>query len=187
MIYDEAYFLKDKPEWLKDLFRKVDNFCITGIQTGVKRTFLNTYVRYSFNNLMFCKIKSKLECLKIYLKLRYSEIENPPKWVRDYSKVARQTWVEICIRKEDLINNETILLDVVFDLTKKAFNRVIKHPGLSKISLEKPVKILPGFVNPTRFKLDLEISTDGFVQVGLRIHKSQVPRILEKLLDLERD
>lgn len=186
MIYDEAYFLKDKPEWLKDLFRKFDNFCITGIQTGIKNTFLHTYVRYSFNNLMFCKIKSKLECLKIYLKLRYSEIENPQKWVRDYSKISRQTWVEIVIRKEDLIE-ETILLDNVFDLAKKSFNRVIKQPGLSKISLGKPERILPGFVSPTKFKLDLEISTDGFVQVGLRVHKSQVPKILEKLLDLERD
>jgi len=183
MIYDEAYFLKDKPEWLKDLFRKIDSFCISGIQEGVKNTFLDTYVRYSFNNLMFCKIKSKLESLKIYLKLRYSEIEDPPKWVRDYSKISRQTWVEIIIKREDLVNNETILLDMTSDLIKKSFNRVIKHPELSKISLGKPERILPGFVTPTKFKLDLEISTDGFVQVGIRVHKSQVPKILEKLLE----
>jgi len=182
--HDEAYFLKDKPVWLKDLFKKIDNFCINEIQAGVANTFLHTYVRYSFNNLMFCKMKSKLESLKIYLKLRYSEIEDPPKWVRDYSKVARQTWVEIAIRKEDLIN-ETILFDMTTNLIKKSFNRVIKHPGLSKISIEKPERILPGFVNPTKLKLDLEISTDGFVQVGIRIHKSQVPKILEKLLGLE--
>jgi len=182
-IYDEAYFLKDKPIWLKDLFRKVDNFCISGIQEGVTNTFLNTYVRYSFNNLMFCKVKSKLESLKIYLKLRYSELEDPPKWVRDYSKISHQTWVEIIIRKEDLISGETILFDMASDLIKKSFHRVIRHPGLSKISLGKPERTLPGFVTPTKFKLDLEISTDGFVQVGIRIHKSQVPKILEKLLE----
>lgn len=182
-IYDEDYFLKDKPVWIKDLFRKIDNFCVSGIQAGVVNTFLNTYVRYSFNNLMFCKIKSKLESLKIYLKLRYSEIEDPPKWVRDYSKISRQTWVEIIIRKEDLITGETILFDMTANLIKKSFNRVIRHSKLSKISVEKPVRILPGFVTPTKFKLNLEISTDGFVQMGIRIHKSQLPKLLEKILD----
>lgn len=183
MIYDENYFLKDKPEWIKDLFRKVDSFCISDIQAGVKKTFLNTYTRYSFNNLMFCKIKSKLESLKIYLKLEYEKIEDPPKCLRDYSKVAHQTWVEINIRKEDLINNETILFDMVCGFIKQSFNRVVKHPGLSKTSIEKPVKIFPSFVNPNKFKVEVEISTDGFVQLGIRIHKSQAPRILEKLLE----
>jgi len=180
--YDEAYFLKDKPVWLKDLFRKIDNFCVNEIQAGVANTFLHTYVRYSFNNLMFCKIKSKLESLKIYLKLRYSEIEDPPKWVRDYSKVARQTWVEIIIRKENLIN-ETILFDMTTNLIKKSFNRVIKHPKLSKIPVKKPMRILPDFITPTKFKMDLEISTDGFAQVGIRVHKSQLPKLLEKILE----
>ena len=181
-MFDEVSFLKDKPTWLKDLFKKINSFCLNEIKTGVVVTYLETYTRYNFNNLMFCKIKSTSEALKIYLKLRYSELESPPKWVRDYSKVSRQTWVEITIREEDLIG-ETILLDNVFDLTKQAFNRVIKHPKLSKVSVEKPVKTLPNFVTPTKFKLDLEISTDGFVQLGLRVHKSQLPRILEKLLE----
>jgi len=183
LIYDEDYFLKDKPVWLKDFFRKVDSFSINDIQAGVKKTFLHTYVRYSFNNLMFCKIKSKMENLKIYLKLKYSEIENPSKCIRDYTPVAHQPWVEILIKKEDLIN-ETILFDLVCGLIRKSFNRVIKIPGLSKAHTAKPVKIIPSFVNPTKFKLEMEINTDGFVNLGIRIHKSQVPKILEKLLDL---
>ena len=184
LIYDEDYFLKDKPLWLKDLFKKFDSFCVSGIQAGVKNTFLNTYVRYSFNNLMFCKIKSKLENIKIYLKLVYSEIKDPPKWVRDYSPVARQTWVEITIRKEDLID-ETILFDMGCGLIKKSFNRVMKHPGLAKTSVGKPVKAFPSFVNPTKFKLEVNINSDGFVDLGIRVHKSQVPKIIENLLGLD--
>jgi len=182
-MFDEASFMKDKPIWEGDLFKKINSFCLNEIKKGVVVTYLETYTRYSFNNLMFAKMKSTSESLKIYLKLRYSELEEPPKWVRDYSKISRQTWVEIVIRERDLFDNETILFDMVFNLIKKSFNRVIRSPRLGKVSVGKPIKTLPEFVTPTKFKLDLEISTDGFVQLGLRVHKSQLPKILEKLLE----
>ena len=180
--FNEETFLRNKPEWEKDLFLEINNFLLTGIKPGVKVNYLETYVRYSFNNLMFCKMKSTSEALKIYLKLRYQEIENPASWVRDYEPVSRQVWVEITIREQDLIK-KAILLDNVFELTKKAFNQVMKQPGLSKVSVGKPEKILPGFVIPTKTKIDLEISTDGFCQLGIRVHKSQLTKILGKLIE----
>lgn len=181
-IFDETSFMVNKPLWEKELFKKINNFCLNEVQKGVVNTFLETYMRYSFNNLMFCKMKSKMECLKIYLKLRYSELESPPKWVRDYALISRQTWIEVVIREEDLLSNETILLDMLFSLIKKSFNRVIRHPKLSKVSVE-PVKTLPGFVTPTTTKFDIEIGTDGFCQLGIRVHKSQLTKVLDKLLE----
>ena len=181
-MFDEASFIKNRPVWEKDLFRKINNFLLNEIRKGVVVNFLLTYTRYSFNNLMFCKMKSTSEALKIYLKLHYSEVKDPQRWVRDYEKVSRQVWMEITIREKDLVE-ETILLDNVFDLMKQAFNQVIRHPKLSKIPVEKPVKTLPNFVTTTKFKLDLEIGTNGFVMLGLRVHKSQLPRLLEKLIE----
>ncbi len=181
-MFDETSFLKDKPTWLKDLFKKVNNYCLNEIKEGVVVTHLETYTRFSYNNLMFCKVKAKMECLKIYLKLRYSELESPPKWVRDYAPISRQTWVEAVIWEDDLLSNETILLDMLFDLIRKSFNRVIKHPKLSKVSVE-PVKTLPDFVHPTKLKFDIEIGTDGFCKLGLRVHRSQLPKMIEKLLE----
>jgi len=181
-VFNETTFLEGKPFWLKDLFGKINSFCLNEIKAGVVVTYLETYTRYSYNNLMFCKIKGKSESLKIYLKLRYSELESPPKWIRDYAKISRQTWCEAVISKEDLIN-ETILLDVICGLIRKSFNRVMKHPKLSKIPVEKPVKVLPNFVNPTKMKFDIEIETDGFCRLGFRIHKSQLAKVLEKLLE----
>ncbi|MBA7565678.1 hypothetical protein ES708_07363 [subsurface metagenome] len=180
-IFNENTFLRNKPLWLKDLFKKINSFCLDELQKGVVVTHLETYSRFSYNNLMFCKMKSTTEALKIYLKLRYSEIEDPQKWVRDYEKVSRQLWIEITIREEDLLE-ETILLDNVFDLTKKSFNRVIRHPKLSKFPVGKPVKTLPGFVTPTTTKVSIEIGTNGFCQLGIRVHKTQLPKVLEKLL-----
>jgi len=180
-VFNEDSLLKNKPVWLKDLFKKVNGFCLNEIKTGVVVVHLETYTRFSYNNLMFAKVKTKLECLKIYLKLRYSELESPPKWVRDYAKISRQTWCEAVIREGDLLN-ETIFFDILFNLIKKSFNRVIKHPKLSKVSVE-PVKTLPGFVTPTKVKFVIEIGTDGFCQLGLRIHKSKLPTMIQKLLE----
>ncbi len=181
-MFDEASFLENKPTWLKDLFKKINNYCLNEIKEGVKITHLETYTRYSFNNLMFCKLKAKLESMKIYLKLRYSELESPPKWVRDYAKISRQTWCEAVIREEDLLS-ETIFFDMLFELIKKSFNRVIRHPRLSKFPVGKPVKVLPNFIQPTRVKFDVEVGTDGFCQLGIRVHKTQLPKVLEKLLE----
>lgn len=180
--FNEATFLRNRPEWEKELFREISHFLLYEIQKGVEVHFLETYTRYSHNNLMFCRMITTLEALKIFLKLKYEEIENPQKWVRDYAKISRQTWVEITIREGDLIE-KTILLDNVFDLLKQAFNRVVKFPRLSKVSVGKPKKKLPGFVTPAKMKLDIEISTDGFCQVGIRIYKSQLGELLQKLIE----
>ncbi|MBA7522616.1 hypothetical protein ES705_14736 [subsurface metagenome] len=179
--FNEETFLKNRPEWEKDLFQEINKFLLTGIKPGVKVNYLETYTRYSYNNLMFAKIKATSEALKIYLKLRYQEIENPASWVRDYEPVSRQTWVEVTIREQDLIK-KAILLDNVFELTKKAFNRVMKAPQLSKVSIKK-TEILPEFIVPTLTKIDLEIATDGFCQLSIRIHKSQLTKILGKLIE----
>ncbi|MBA7562617.1 hypothetical protein ES695_02820 [Candidatus Atribacteria bacterium 1244-E10-H5-B2] len=180
--FNEETFLRNRPEWEKDLFKEINNFLLTEIKQGVKVNYLETYTRYSYSNLMFCKMKSTSEALKIYLKLRYSELVEPASWVRDYEPISRQTWIEVTIREQDLIK-KAILLDNVFELIKKAFNRVLKQPGLSKVSVGKPEKILPGFVIPTKTKIDLEISTDGFCQLGIRVHKSQLQKILGKLIE----
>jgi len=180
-VFSEETFLRNKPTWEQDLFKEINNFLLTGIKQGVKVNFLETYNRYSYSNLMFCKMKSTMEALKIYLKLRYSEIENPANWVRDYEPISRQVWVEITIREQDLIK-EAILLDNIYELSKKAFNRVMKKPELSKISLKKP-EILPDFITPTKQEFKIEVSTDGFCQLSLRVHKSQLQKILGKLIE----
>jgi len=179
-VFDQNTFMGNRANWLKDLFEKVNNFCISE-KKGVQRTFLETYTRYTYRSKMFAKMKCTADTLKIYLKLKYSELESPPRWVRDYAPIARQMWVELNLKEEDLLDNETILLDQVHGFIGRSFNQVQKNPRLSKFpSFGK--KAVPQFVTPTKIKLNMEIGTDGYVQVGLRIHKSQLPKLLEKLI-----
>ena len=183
MLLKEDYFLGGKPVWLTDLFKKVDGYCM-GVQTGVKRTVLTTYIRYTHRGKMFAKIKVKREDLKIYLRLEYAKLEQKPIFIRDYTPVAHQTWIELTIAEPDLLKNETIILDVTRNLIKKSFERILKNPTLSRFPTFGKKKAVPEFVThtPIKFKMEMEIFTDGFVQVGFRIHKSQLPKLLEKLI-----
>jgi len=181
-VFDQNTFVGDKANWLKDLFEKVNDFCISE-KKGVQRTFLETYTRYTYKSKMFAKMKCTVDTLKIYLKLKYSELESPPRWVRDYEPVARQIWVELNIKEEDLIDNETILLDQVHGFIRRSFNQVQKNPRLSKFPSFGKKAVTPEFVNSaTKLKLDIEIGTDGFCQLGIRVHKSQLTKVLEKFL-----
>lgn len=182
-VFDQNTFVGDKPNWLKDLFRKVDDYC-TSQKKGVQRTFLETYTRYTYKSKMFCKMKSTMVALKIYLKLEYSELESPPRWVRDYKPVARQIWVELTLKERDLEDNQTILLDQVHGLIGRSFNQVQKNPRLSKFPAFRKKAVTPNFIDPTtKLKFSIEVGTDGFCQLGIRIHRSQLTKVLEKLLE----
>lgn len=130
---------------------------------------------------MFAKTKVKQDKLQIYLRLEYAKLEQKPEFIRDYTPVAKQTWIELTITENDLLKNETILLDVTEVLIKESFERILKNPTLSRFPTFGK-KAVPEFVSPTKFKLDMEIGTDGYVQLGIRIHKTQLPKILEKLI-----
>lgn len=179
-MLDEDYFLKDKPVWLVDVFKKVDGFCL-GVQTGVTKTILTTYIRYTHRGKMFAKIKVKQDKLRIYLRLEYAKLEQKPTFIRDYTPVAKQTWIELSIIENDLLKNETILLDVTRNLIKQSFTRILKNPRLSRFPTFGK-KAIPEFVDTTKSRISLDIGVDGYVDLKLRCHKSQLSKILEKLL-----
>lgn len=179
-MFDEDSFLKDKPVWLVDLFKKIDGFCL-GVQTGVTRTVLKTYIRYTHRSRMFAKIMVKHDKMQIYLRLEYAKLEQKPAFIRDYTPVAKQTWIELSITESDILKNGTILLDVTEVLIKKSFERILKNPTLSRFPTFGK-KVVPEFVTPTLTKFSVEIGTDGFCQMGIRVHKTQLPKLLEKLI-----
>lgn len=180
-VFDQEHFLKKKPVWVIDLFQKIDGLCM-GVQAGVQRTFLQTYIRYTHRGKMFAKVVTTREHLLVFLRLDYKKLTQKPAFIRDYSKISQQTWVELAFTEPAVLKNETIMLDVTKSLIKQSFERVLKNPRLSKFpSFGK--KVVPEFVTSTKFKLEMEIGTDGFVNLGLRCHKSQLPRILEKLME----
>ncbi len=86
--YGEDHHIKAKPPEVVELFRAVDEFC-TGLGPGtVEKKYLKKYVSYRRGKSIFCSVHVQKRGLRVWLKLNYSLLENPPDYVRDVSSIG---------------------------------------------------------------------------------------------------
>jgi hypothetical protein len=86
--YGEDHHIKGKPREVIELFRTVDKFCRELDPNTVKRKYLAKYVSYMHGKAIFCCMHIRRSGLRIWLKLNYSRLGNPPDYVRDVSNVG---------------------------------------------------------------------------------------------------
>jgi len=86
--YDEEYHIGEKPQEVVELFKTIDNFCRNFDPVKVKRKYLAKYVKYMCGKDIFCCVHLQKSGLRVWLKLNHSELENPPEYVRDVSKIG---------------------------------------------------------------------------------------------------
>lgn len=86
--YGEEHHIKGKPREVIELFITVDKFCRELDPTTVQRKYLAKYVSYMHGKAIFCCVHLQKSGLRIWLKLNYSRIENPPDYVRDVSNIG---------------------------------------------------------------------------------------------------
>ena len=182
MEFDEQYYFKNKPDWLSDLYKKIDDYCLNGIKKGVERTYLKTYIRWTYKGKMFCRIFVFQDNLKLYLKLKYAELENPPAFIRDYSdKVRGIPTIEILLN-EEYLQNEEAFFTIISTLIEKAFSEVTgakRIKPVRKIEVE-PVKRIEAVEKPV--SINLVVSSNGYIDVNFRIKKEQ-KEFLSKILE----
>lgn len=187
MEFNEEYHLKGRPEWIANLFKKIDSYCLTNIRTGIQGTYLKTYIRYTWSGKMFGYVMIRADALRIYLKLKYSELENPPAFIRDYSKIARGTWIELLFNdEEEYLKNEMAMLDVTYGLIDRSFKRITEKPKLARKIITKPevesmTKLEPA-VAIKNLKVNLTVENNGYVTLEFRIPRSQLNKTLDKIL-----
>ena len=177
--FDEQYYFKNKPDWLLGLYKKIDDYCLN-IKRGVKKEFLKTYIKWSYSGMMFCRVFVFQNNLKLYLKLKYSELENPPAFIRDYSERVRGIPTIEILLSEEYLENEEAFFVIVSPLIKKAFSEVTgarKLRPVKKRSLE-PVKPIETF-GPS--SINLSVDDNGYININLKIKKSQ-KEILNRIL-----
>jgi len=118
--YNENHHVEGKPQEVIELFRTVDKFCRELNPTNIVRKYLAKYVKYSFNKNIFCCVHLQKSGLRIWLKLNYSDLENPSDNVRDVSSVGH--WgvgdVELAIDSHERFNNSKHLIQKSFDENK---------------------------------------------------------------------
>ena len=118
--YSEEYHVKGKPQEVLELFRTIDKFCRELEPTAVQKKFLAKYVRYSHGKNIFCCVHLQKSGLRVWLKLNYLDLESPPEYVRDVSKIGH--WglgdVELAIDSLERFQNAKLLIQKSFEENK---------------------------------------------------------------------
>jgi predicted transport protein len=86
--YGEDHHIKGKPREVIELFWAVDKFCRELDPTTVQKKYLKKYISYMHDKNIFCCVHIQKSGLRIWLKLNYSRLENPPDYVRDVSNIG---------------------------------------------------------------------------------------------------
>lgn len=119
-IYDEEHHTKGKPQEVIELFRTLDKFCRELDPQNVRRRYLVKYVAYSSKKSVFCSVTLLKSGLRVWLKLDYAHLENPPEYVRDVRNLGH--WgvgnVELAIDSLDRFQSAQVLIQKSFEENK---------------------------------------------------------------------
>jgi len=116
-VYSEEHHIKGKPQEVIELYRTIDKFCRELDPTAVQKKYLGKYVRYSHGKNIFCCAHLQKSGLRVWLKLRYSDLESPPEYVRDVSGIGH--WgvgdVELAIDSLERFQDARVLIQRSFE------------------------------------------------------------------------
>jgi predicted transport protein len=119
--YSEEHHLKGKPQEVLELFRTIDKFCREFDPTEVQRKYLAKYIRYTHGKNIFCCVHLQKSGLRVWLKLKYSDLESPSEYVRDVSNIGH--WgvgdVEVTIDSLERFQRAKVLIQKSFEENKK--------------------------------------------------------------------
>ena len=184
MKFEEEFHTKGRPEWIVDLYTELDRF-ILSLKKQVRKQFLESYIKYSYNGLLFCYILiRKGEVLRLWAKIPYLSLGAVPLFVRDYEPVNRRVGVMITFDDQrGFLQNKEAMLNVTQDIIKKAFQGIAGRKGRKKTPLKsiaevEPVKSIE-IVKPS--SINILAGENGYLSINIKIHKSQ-KEILNRIL-----
>jgi len=192
MKFDEEFHTKGRAGWSTDLYLELDRF-IMGLRGQIRKEFLETYIKYSYNGLLFCYIMlRKKETVRLWAKIPYTSLGSVPLFVRDYEPISRRFGVMITFDDQrEFLQNKEAMLEVVFKIIKLAFQGVIDRKKKIKTPLLKRIKeveqIEKKVIEPVkpaevfRPSLDLSVDGNGYIDVRFKIKKSQ-KELLNRIL-----
>lgn len=183
MKFDEEFHTKGRAEWSVDLYLELDKF-ITSLKTGIRKEFLESYIKYSYKGLLFCYIMlRKKETVRLWAKIGYNKLGAVPLFCRDYEPVSRRVGVMVAFDDQrEFLQNSEAMLEVTFNIIKQAFQGIIARKGKIKTPLKPEIKVEP--VKPTetfRPSLNLVIDNNGYIDIHFKIKKDQ-RELLERIL-----
>ncbi|MBA7589824.1 hypothetical protein ES708_31916 [subsurface metagenome] len=185
--FDEEFHTKGRAGWSTDLYLELDRF-IMGLRGQIRKEYLESYIKYSYNGLLFCYIMlRKKEVLRLWGKIPYTSLGSVPLFVRDYEPISRRVGVMITFDDQrGFLQNKEAMLDVTFGIIKKAFQGMASRKERKKTPLLKPIaEVEP--VKPIELSgpssLNISVEDNGDININLKIKKSRSQReILNRIL-----
>lgn len=86
--YGQGHHTEGKPGEVVELYEAIDEWCRELNPGNIQKKHLAKYISYSYKKAIFCCVHIQKSGLRVWLKLDYSRLENPPDYVRDVSKVG---------------------------------------------------------------------------------------------------
>jgi len=185
MKFDEEFHTRERAEWSVNLYLELDKF-ITSLKTGVRKEYLESYIKYSYNGLLFCYIMMRRkETVRLWVKTPYDKLGAVPLFVRDYEPISRRVGVMISFDDQrEFLQNKEAMLDVVFGIVKKAFQEVASRKKRKKTPLEriKEVEQVEKKIEIIKSsEINILAGENGYLEINFKIHKSQ-KEFLNKIL-----
>jgi hypothetical protein len=85
---DEAHHITGKPKEAIELYRAVDRICLSMQPGPIARRYLAKYIAYARAKRSFCSMHINQGGLRVWPKLKYARLVNPPSFARDVSSVG---------------------------------------------------------------------------------------------------
>ncbi|HOM16963.1 MAG TPA: type I restriction enzyme HsdR N-terminal domain-containing protein [Thermoguttaceae bacterium] len=119
-IYDEQFHLKGKPPEIVALYHQLDQFCMELDPGMISKIPRKLYIGYQYHGHNVCCVGLG-RILKIWLQVRYSDISDPPSFVRDVSTISH--WgigdTEVRIKDSSQLSEAKSLIRLVFEKVKQ--------------------------------------------------------------------
>ena len=118
--FGEEFHTKGKPQQIIELFRSIDRFCFSLDPSNIQRNCHKKYIKYSHGRNIFCSMHLWNTIMRIWLKLSYDYLTNPPEYVRDVTNIGH--WgvgdVEVAIDSLTTFQSVTSLIKKSFETNR---------------------------------------------------------------------
>ena len=114
---DEQRHLSGKPKETVELYQSIDRLCMSIKPGNITREYKAKHIAYRYGKRVFCSVHLLQGGLRVWLKLKYARLENPPSFARDVSNIGH--WgtgdVELGISTRNQIHDAAELIRRSFE------------------------------------------------------------------------
>ncbi|MBN2269247.1 MAG: hypothetical protein JXN61_01450 [Sedimentisphaerales bacterium] len=101
-VYEESLHTSGKSQEVLALYQDIDKACMSLDPRNISKTVQKKYITYCSSKKIFCCVHIYDSGLRIWLKLKYSRLDDPPSFARDVSSIGHWGTGDLELRISDL-------------------------------------------------------------------------------------